>query len=354
LLNRDFRFGGNKLSDKFKEAFYLELSILISAGVDIKATLELLEKQQRKPRNRSLVAQVKEQIIAGHSLSDAVKGTGQFSSYEYFSLQIGEETGKIAGVLTDLAAYYTRKLKQRRQIVQALSYPVIVLCTSVGAIAFMMNFIVPMFADVFKRFGGDLPYITQVIISFSSTVRAYAWLLLLLLVGQIVAYRFLKNKTWFRHYGSRLVMGTPIIGDIVSRVYLAQFCGSFTLLVGAKVPLLQSIALIRQMIGFYPIQSSLAQVEKDIMQGESLHRSLSRFPIYDARMIALLKVGEEVNKLEFFLGRLSSQYNEEIEHQASLLSSAIEPFIIIFLGLIVGLILVAMYLPLLELSTNLG
>ena len=354
ILNKDISFSGKKLSDKLKESFYLELSILLTAGVDIKAALELLGGQQRKQKYKVLFNSIKEQIISGSSLSEATKYSGYFTAYEYYSLRIGEETGKLAQVLSDLANYFNRKIKQRRQLIQALSYPVIVLVTSFGAVAFMISFIVPMFSDVFKRFGGELPYITKVIISLSAFLRQYSWLLLFVVFSSILSIRFVKNRDWFQHYSSWFLLKLPIMGTIIRKVYLSRLSSSFGLLISSKVPLLQAIQLVEQMIQFYPISQSLKQIEEDALHGVSLYKSMEKHSIYDARMLALIKVGEEVNKLDFFFYNLASQYNEEVEYQSSVMSSALEPFIIIFLGAVVGIILLAMYLPLFQLSTSIG
>ncbi len=344
----------NPVNDKFKEGFYLGLSVLLSAGVDIKGTLELLEEQQGKKKLRELVRTITDSIVAGASFSTAVAQTGHFSAYEFHSLQIGEEIGKLTTVLSELATYYTKKLRQRRQIIQALSYPVIVLGTSVGAVVFMLRFIVPMFSDVFKRFGGELPYLTAMIIRLSKFLQAYGWVFLAAMLAIGLFCRVNRDKEWFRKHGSRLLLRLPLVGEIVRQAYMARLCSSFALLIGAKVPLLQAIGLVRRMIRFHPLSTSLEAAEKDILQGESFHKSLAKFPLYDRKMIALLKVGEEVNQLDFFFAKLATQCHEEVEHRSALLSSALEPLIIIFLGLIVGIILVAMYLPLFQLSTNIG
>ncbi len=344
----------NPVNDSFKEGLYLELSVLLSAGVDIKGALELQENQQSKAKLKDLIRTIKDRIVSGASFSEAIQQTGQFSTYEFYSLQIGEETGKLTSVLTELATYYKKKLRQRRQIVQALSYPTIVLTTSIGAVAFMLRFIVPMFSDVFKRFGGELPYLTAQIIRLSKFLQDYGWLLGVFILVVFLFIRMNRKQEWFQRYSSSLILKLPIVGEIVRKVYLARLCSSFALLIGAKVPLLQAIALVRKMIDFYPLSTSLAEVEQDILQGESFYKSLSKFSFYDPKMIALLKVGEEVNRLDFFFDKLAAQNNEEVEHRSALLSSALEPLIIIFLGLIVGTILVAMYLPLFQLSTNIG
>jgi type IV pilus assembly protein PilC len=354
FLNKEINLGFTVFGDKLKEAFYMELSILITAGVDIKAALELLCNQQKKQKAKAIINDIKDKIVSGYSLSEAVKSTGHFSSYEYFSLRIGEESGKITEILSELATYYTKKLKQKRQIVQALSYPTLVLLTSFGAVAFMLSFIVPMFSDVFKRFGGELPYITKLVIGLSKGLLDNFVFILILMATLIALLWSFRKKEWFRKYSSLFLLKTPVIGGMLQRIYLAQLCGSFSLLLGAKVPLLHAIELVRKMINFYPLATSLKIVEKDILMGESLHQSLAKFPVYDQRMLTLLKVGEEVNKLDLFFQKLTSQYNDEIEHQTSILSSVMEPFIIIFLGLVVGVVLIAMYLPLFELSTNIS
>lgn len=352
FLNKDISLFGTDLNDKKKEAFYLELSILLSAGVDIKTTLELIAQEQGKASDKQLFEELKDRIIGGSTLSEAVRSSGKFSAYEYFSIQIGEESGKISIVLKELAEYFQKKIKQRRQIVGALTYPAIVLCTSMGAIFFMMNFVVPMFADVFKRFGGNLPFITALILDISNTMSKYFYVIFLAIFGLIAAVMSQRKKEWFRAFSSRLILKIPFMGEMVRKIYLARFCHSMTLLIGSKIPILRALSLVKQMIGFYPIEISISNIEADIMRGESLNKSLSSFSIYHKKMISLIKVGEEVNQLEMFFDKIAKQYADEVEHQTSLISSMVEPFMIIFLGLIVGIILIAMYLPLFQLSTT--
>jgi type IV pilus assembly protein PilC len=354
FLNKDIKLFPPRFNDKQKEAFYIELSIMISAGVDIRASLDLAESEQNNAQAKSIIKQIKENVIQGASLSEAMQKSGFFTSYEYHSIQIGEETGKLPQVLDQLATFFTKKLKQRRQFVSALSYPSVILFTSISAVTFMLYFIVPMFSDVFKRFGGELPQITQMIIDFSAFLSAYI-LYIAGCIALIVIILYLnRNKEWFQKYSAILISKIPLIGKIVTSLYLAQFCSSLALLVGARVPLLRSIQLVRMMINFYPIQSSLVKIEQDILQGKSLHASLSAFKVYDSRMVALIKVGEEVNQIDKFFEKLSVNYTDDVEHKTSLLSTFLEPLMIIFLGVVIGFILVAMYLPMFQLSTSIG
>jgi type IV pilus assembly protein PilC len=352
FLNKDIQLGGGGLNDKKKEAFYHELNILMVAGVDIRSTLHLIAKEQKTNKDKALFESIHDQVVAGATLSSALQQTGKFSSYEFYSIQIGEETGKLPVVLKELAEYFQQNIKLKRQLVSALTYPGIVLCTSFGAIFFMLNFIVPMFADIFKRFGGKLPAITAFIVSVSEFFSDWFILGFLLTTTMAILLYSQRKKYWFRNYSIRLVLATPILGSMVQKVYLARFCHSMSLLIASRIPLLRAMGLIKQMIGFLPIEESLSKIEKDILQGESLHKSMSAFPIYPGRMISLVKVGEEVNQLDNFFNKIAKQYTEDVEHQTGLISSMIEPFMIIFLGLIVGFILIAMYLPLFQLSNS--
>jgi type IV pilus assembly protein PilC len=351
-LHKDFSFTGKGLNDKKKEGFFLEVSILLGAGLDMKSTLDLLVADQRKPTELALFESIRHAVVQGKAFSEALQASKQFTLYEQCSIQIGEEIGKLPVILKELADYHQKKSRQKRQIVQALTYPGLVLGTSVASVAFMLHFIVPMFADVFKRFGGKLPWITQLILNISGAFSSYFWVWFgaMLLIGGFGWKN--SKKVWFRKNGARVVLFIPLIGEIVRKIYLARFCQSMTLLISSRIPLLRATVLVRQMIGFYLIEEALGQVEQDILQGEFLHRSLARFTVFPNRMLSLVKVGEEVNQLDVFFEKIGSQYTEEVEHQTALIGSLLEPLMIVFLGFIVGFILVAMYLPLFQLSTT--
>jgi type IV pilus assembly protein PilC len=351
FFNKEILFFGNKLSDKKKEQFFLELGILVKAGLDIKSCFDLLVLEQKHGKDRNKFELIRDNIIKGLSLSDALKTVGGFSDYEIISLKIGEETGKIGVILEELAGFYKGKIKQKRQAISALSYPLIVLVTSAGVLIFMLNVIVPMFGEVFKNFGGELPYLTKVVIELSNIFKKYIWLMISVLIIMLLVINSQKKKEWFRKYYSLILLRIPVLGELVRKIYLARFCHILHLLLTSKIPLLESIGLIKKMIHFFPIEHSLIFAERKILLGESLSQSLSKFNVYHRKMIALLRVGEDVNKLDEFLLRLSEQYTEDVEHQSKILSSLIEPVLMIFLGLVVGVILVAMYLPMFKLST---
>jgi type IV pilus assembly protein PilC len=352
ILNKDIAFGDGQLPDKKKEAFYNELGTLIRSGIDIKTSLELTSSSYTKAKDTALFASIQKEVVAGKSLSETLEKNDKFSRYEFYSVRIGEETGRLGEVLEELAKYFKSKITQRRKIVGAITYPALVLSTSFAAIFFMIKFVVPMFADVFKRFGGKLPYITSLIVSFSDWFDRYIYLLLFILIGAVGFYFFSRKTIWFKKYSALLLLRVPLVGDIVKKIYLARFANTMRLLTGTNTPLLQALGMVRQMITFYPIEQSLILAEKDILTGSSLSSTLAKDPFYPVKFIQMIKIAEEVNKLEYFFEQLSSQYTEEVEYKTNAISGLLEPLIIIFLGLAVGLILIAMYLPMFQMSNT--
>ncbi|RYE25513.1 MAG: type II secretion system F family protein [Sphingobacteriales bacterium] len=352
LMSKDISLGNSQLPDKKKEAFYNELGTLIRSGIDIKTALSLTASSYNNPKDILLFEEIQKEVIAGKSLSESLSNHKKFSQYEFYSIRIGEETGKLGEILGELAKYFKSKISQKRKIVSALTYPLLVLSTSFAAIFFMIRFVVPMFADVFKRFGGKLPYITSIIVSFSDWFDRYIYLFAFLLLAIFISYIAVRKKLWFKRYLSFALLRIPIVGEILKKIYLARFANTMRLLTGTNTPLLQALSMVRQMISFYPIERSLEQIEKEILLGNSLSTALAKHSFYPTKFVQMIKIAEEVNKIEYFFEQLSNQYTEEVEYKTNAISSLMEPLIIIFLGLAVGIVLIAMYLPMFQMSNS--
>jgi type IV pilus assembly protein PilC len=352
ILNKEISLFGGGLSDKKKERFYSELNILFAAGVDIRTALELIEEEQVKEKEKVLFRKIKDSIVNGQGLSAVMQSTGKFSPYEYYSIRIGEESGRLTEVLEDLSKFFAGKIRQKRQVMNAVSYPLVVMLTAFGVIWFMLRFVVPMFADVFKRFKGELPAMTKGVINASDFLGANGGLIVLAIVSLVIILYMQRKKQWFRSRSAALLIRLPVFGGIFEKIYIARFCHSMHLLLSARTPLVSALDLVQKMVGFYPIETSLDVIKNDILQGSSLYKSMSKFSIYNSRMRSLIKVAEEVNQGDVIFGKLAKQYTDEVEHRTSLLGSIIEPFMIVFLGLLVAVILISMYLPLFQLSTS--
>ena len=352
FLNKDITFTRKGLKDIKKEQFYSELNILLSSGIDVRTAMDIIVSEQTNKREKELFQLLMQRVLDGESLSESMLISGNFTPYEYYSIKIGEESGKMNDVLKDLSIYFTKKIKQKKQFTSALTYPTLVLFTAIGAVLFMMNFIVPMFVDVFKRFKGELPPLTKMVVSISEWFTHYIGIIFLLLAIFIAGLYFLRKKNWYRRVSSSILLKLPLAGVLIHKIYLARFCQSMALLMGAKTPMLKAINLVKNMIDFYPYHQALTIIENDILYGKPLYESMEQFTIFDKRTISLTKVAEEINQLDVVFAKLNEQYSDELEHRIGLLSSLLEPAMIIFVGLLVGVILIAMYMPMFQLGTS--
>ncbi|MBV7269066.1 type II secretion system F family protein [Winogradskyella luteola] len=354
FLQKEITLFGNSFSNKIKEDFYTELSVLLKAGITLKDGLELIESALKKKPQKEKLQNISKAIVSGSSLSEALRNHKEFSEYEYYSLKIGEETGTLMEVTRQLGEFYARKNEQRRNLISALTYPMIILATAVLVVIFMLQYVVPMFQDIFEQQKVELPAITKFIINCSEFIKSYGSLALIGLFVLLFSRAFFNKKLWYKKTKDKLVMRLPFVGEFVKTVYLSQFTQAVSLLTASKVPVVNSIQLVKQMISFYPLQKALEGVEQDILKGKSLSDSLKQHQLFDDKMVALVKVAEETNQNEFIFQRLNMQYNTQVQQKSKLLSTLLEPVIIMIVGVLVGVILIAMYLPMFKLSSVLG
>ena len=354
LLKKEISLFGDSFNNKKKQAFYQELAILLKAGVSFKEGLSLIVESLKKNADKELIQSILNQVVNGKPFSEALAGSKSFTEYEYFSIQIGEETGTTAQVCNELGHFFERKNEQKRIIVAALTYPSIVLSTAVLVVVFMLSYVVPMFQDIFKQNNMELPFLTQIIVQLSVWTKTFGIYFLIAIIAFIFSTRFFKNNAQYKRTLHYFLIKIPVLGTFMTKVYLAQFTQAVTLLTTAKVPLLNSIQMVKKMIHFVPLQEALEKVEQSILKGNSLSSSLKNTPLFDNRIITLVKVAEETNQTEYVFKQLSEQYNQEVVQQSKIMTTVLEPFIILFVGVLVALLLVAMYLPMFQLSSAIG
>lgn len=341
---------GSSFSDKDKMDFYKELSVLLNSGVDFRKALEILKDQQKKEKHKDLIQAITKEVVQGKALFEALRDSGKFSPYEYFSVKIGEETRKLDEVLSELYQYFDRKVKMKRQLLSVFTYPAFVLLLTFGVLYFMMKHVVPMFAGVFKQFGRDLPELTQKIIYVSEHFSAISLVFGMVLVSILIFHFYCKNQTFYRKTVSMVIIRIPFFGKLVKKIYITRFCQSLSLLLSAKTPLVTSLDLVQRMISFYPLESSLDMIKKEVTKGTLFSKALAKHSIYDFKLVSLVDVAEQVNKLDDMFERLAKQYDEEVQHQTKMIGVIMEPLIIVIIGLVVGTVLIAMYSPMFDLS----
>ncbi|WP_378175235.1 type II secretion system F family protein [Aquimarina sp. SS2-1] len=349
FFNQEFSFS-KKLGAKEKEVLYKDLSTLLNAGVDFKTSLEILANQQKKKHLKDLILELKAKIVKGKSFYEALEDTGLFSSYEYFSIKIGEETKKLDTVLLELHKYFKRQIKLRKQIISVITYPSFVLVLTVGVLYFMLTYVVPMFKSVFNQFDGDLPALTKNIIVLSEKFPTIFVVVLLVIITSMFLVKIYGQNTSFRSIKSKIILRIPFFGRLVKMMYLARYCQFLDLLLTSKTSLTESLDMVKKMIGFYPIESSIDPIRNDVIKGIPFAAAMKKHKIYEYKLISMVEVAEEINELDTMFSRLADEYDEEVEHKTKMIGVVLEPLIIIIIGLIVGLIMVAMYAPMFDLS----
>lgn len=354
LLKKEITLFGGGFSNKKKQSFYMELAVLLKAGITIKEALTLIIESLKKKTDKEIFETILNQVVNGKPLSEALHASKHFTEYEYYSIKIGEETGTTARVCQELGVFYERKNEQQRIVIAALTYPSIVLSTAVLVVIFMLSYVVPMFQDIFKQNNMELPFLTRLIVKMSEFTKSYGLLFFLAIFGFVISGKLMKDNTKYKKMLHYLLLKIPVFGPFITKVYLAQFTQAVTLLTSSKVPMLNSIQMVSKMIQFVPLQEALQKVEISILKGESLSESMKGNMLFDSRIISLVKVAEETNQTEYVFKQLNEQYNQEVVQQSKIMATVLEPLIIVFVGVLVAVLLVAMYLPMFQLSSAIG
>jgi len=351
LLTKEISLFGASFNNKQKELFYNELSVLLHSGINLKNALELLSETQTKVHLQEMITSILKQLVSGTAFSEIIKTQDVFTTYEYYAIKIGEQTGQLANVLADLSNFFKRKNEQRREVTSALTYPIIVLITSIIVVIFMLKYVVPMFEDIFKQNNVSLPLITRKIIQFSDFMGKYGWELFILLCLTPFLWIYISKKDWYKKASAQILLRIPIIGGYLQKIYLAQFTQAMALLTSSKVTVVESLQLVAQMIQFHPLQEALKDSAQDILVGGSLSSAFVKHTIFDRKMLALMRVAEETNKTEYVFEQLNDQYNTQVKYQSQVIANVLNPILTLLVGVIVGVILISMYLPMFQLST---
>lgn len=344
---------GKKFNDKIKGQFFSELSLLLSSGIDLITAIELLYEGAEKDPQKKVLLAIKQDLVKGESFYKSLKISGKFDQYDVQSIRIGEETGELAPILVELSDYYGRKLKQRRLIIKAISYPLIVLFTAIGALSFMLILVVPMFEDIFARSNNELPLFTSYIIGLSEFFRNdFLLALCVFLVIVFVIYVIFKRSAKAKRVTGIIVLRIPVIGNLLKMFYFEKIYHSLTLLIKARVPVYDALLLVNDIVNFSPVNDALVKLRSEIMKGESMTSSMAEIDLFDQTTVLLVKIGEEVNKLDDVFSKLYKQTSEDLEHKISQFGDLLEPALIILVGVFVAVILIAMYLPIFQLGTS--
>jgi type IV pilus assembly protein PilC len=324
-----------------------QLSTMISSGLALLRALNVLEEQTENPRLRATLIAVRQDIEAGHSLSDALERHPKvFSSLYVAMIRAGETGGFLEAVLLRVADQLESESRLRRQVRSAMVYPAVVVSIAVVVLGVMLAFIVPVFAGVFTEFGGKMPSLTRYTIGASNLLRDRWYLVIGGGALAVFGFRRWKASTSGRLMWDRMKLKAPIkIGPIVRKIALARWSRTLSSLVTAGVPMLEAIDVTGRTAGNAVVEQAMASVRLSVQSGGTIAAALAQEPVFPAMVTNMVRVGEETGALETTLAKVADFYEEQVETAVKGLTSILEPAMIAFVGAIVGFMVVAMYLP---------
>lgn len=340
-----------KISDNNLIVFTRQFSSLIDSGVPILQGLTIMIEQQKNKELKGILVKIKESIESGASLSDSLKKFPRVFSDLYVNLvEAGEKGGVLDRVFKRLSIYFEKILRLKRKIKGAMIYPIVVLSVALAVIIILMTFVIPVFANLFASVGAKLPSLTRDVIAFSDFMRAYILYIIIATSVLIFGLRVYYKKENGRRNIDRLFLKIPLIGVLLKKVAIARFARTLSTMVESGVPILAGLEIVSKTSGNKIIEESLMQTKQDVSAGSSLSVALNKTNLFPPLVIQMVMVGEKTGNLDAMLAKVADYYDEEVDNAVNNLTQMLEPALIIFLGIVVGTLVVAMYLPIFNLG----
>ncbi|RPF78135.1 MAG: type II secretion system F family protein [Synechococcus sp. TMED155] len=339
---------------KDKAVFASQMAALVSAGVPIVRSLEILAEQQKLPMFKRALLRISKDVNQGSSLGAALRRWPKvFDNLSVAMVEAGEAGGVLEEVLKRLAKLLEDNAKLQNQIRGALGYPVTVLVIAIGVFLGMTIFLIPTFAGIFEDLGAELPAFTQLMVDLSALLRSS---FSLLLVGSLLLLVWLLKRAYGTKVGRRRMDGVmlklPLFGDLIRKTATAQFCRTFSSLTRAGVPILMALDIVRDTVGNRVLSEAIEASKNEVQQGGTLSLALQRRKVFPTMAVSMLVVGEESGGVDAMLSKVADFYEDEIAATVKAMTAMLEPAMIVIVGGIVGSILLAMYLPMFSVFDN--
>lgn len=352
-LKREISIPGFEKRVKLKELAVMsrQMATMIGAGLSLLRTLNILAEQTESKPLAKILGQVRDQVETGVSTSEAFAEHAQvFPPLMLSMIRAGEAGGFLEGALDSIAVNFEKEVNLRAKIKSAMTYPVIVLIMSLVSVVSMLVFIVPVFQKMFEGMGGELPLPTKVLVYLS---HAMVWIgPLMFIFGITFAIWWPRNKNTdvVRKFLDPLKLRMPVFGLLLKKIAIARFSRNFSDMIGAGVPILRALQIVGETSGNWVIQESLKKVAESVRSGNSLASPLSQESVFPPMVVQMIAVGEGAGSLEVMLDKIADFYDQEVEAATEQLTAMIEPLMVAFLGVVIGGMVVALYLPIFNIS----
>jgi type IV pilus assembly protein PilC len=329
-----------------------QMATMIGAGLSLLRTLNILAEQTESKPLTKILAAVRDEVETGVSISDAMaKHSDDFPPLMINMVRAGETGGFLEGSLESIAENFEKEVKLRGTIKSAMTYPVIVLIMSLVSVVAMLIFIVPVFEKMFEGLGGQLPLPTMMLVYLSRSMVWVGPLLAVAIIALSIWWPRNKNTLRVRKFLDPLKLKLPVFGPLLKKIAVARFSRNFANMIGAGVPILQSLNIVGETSGNWVVEQALVKVSDSVRQGHSIAGPLSQEPVFPNMVTQMIAVGEDSGSLEQMLNKIADFYDQEVESSTEQLTAMIEPLMVAFLGIVVGGMIVALYLPIFTIAT---
>ncbi len=346
-LKREISFGRKPVKLKDLAVFSRQLATMIDAGLTLMRGLTILAEQMENPSLRESLENVKKAVEGGHSLSGALARDEHhtFPPFMISMARAGEAGGFLDVAMRQVADTFEAEVRLHAKIKAAMTYPVVVFVMAILMCIGMLLFIVPIFEEMFAGLGGELPLPTRVLVVLSGLLRFIGPALAVVVVAVLWWWRRHKNDDRVRAIVDPLKLKIPVFGGLFQKIALTRFSRNLSTLLSSGVPILASLEIVSETTGSVVISRALEDVRVSVSQGDSISGPLSKHDVFPTMIVQMMSSGEETGSIDQMLARIAAFYDEEVEATTEALTSLIEPLMIAFLGIVVGSMIVALYMP---------
>jgi type IV pilus assembly protein PilC len=347
-----FGGAGKKVTPGDIAIFSRQLATMMKSGVPIVGGIEIIAGGQKNPKAKALYTDIRSSIEGGSSLHESLgKHPVQFDELYRNLVHAGETAGVLETVLDTIASYKENIEALKGKIKKALFYPATVVAVAILVSAVLLIFVVPQFENVFKSFGADLPAFTKMIIAASRFMISYWWLVAFIVGGSIGGLIFLKKRSLaFQHFLDRLILKLPVVGQIMHNSAIARFARTLAVTFAAGVPLVEALDIVAGATGNTVYETAVKRIRDDVSVGYQVNVAMRQVNLFPHMVIQMAAIGEEAGALDAMLYKVAEFYESEVNNAVDALSSLLEPLIMIFIGGIVGCMVIGMYLPIFKLA----
>ena len=335
--------------------FTQQLAAMLEAGLPLVTSLEALEDQTENPVFQVIIHNVRTDVSAGKSFSESCAVYPRAFPNLFISMvEAGEASGGLAEILDKTSVYFEETVKLIKQIKGAMTYPVAVIGLSVGLVNILLIFVIPVFAEMFADFGAELPKPTQILIDLSEFLKSYIVFLIIGFAAFIWAFKRVVSPPKGRRIKDQTMLKLPVIGELTRKVSLSRFCRTYAILMRAGVPILRTLEIVRKASDNTYIEAACKEVSKHISQGGQVSEVLAIDPYFPPMVKHMTRAGEQTGNVDGMMVKVADFYDNEVDTLVAALTSLMEPLLICFLGIVVGGIVMAMFLPIFQLSSVVG